>query len=178
MTDHIFSLTIPLARLPRQAATFTLSANAEQRAELARRFGLESLGRLDAELAAHRTSDGAEAHGRMWAEAVQRCVLSGAPVHARIDQPLSLQFAPAPVESGEIELDPDAADHILIEGDSIDLAEAVAQSLLLALDPWPRADDQTLATARAHVLSEEEDAARKAGERASTSPFAALRKPD
>lgn len=177
MNSPAFSLEIALDRLPRQPAQFTLSATAEQRAALARRFGLESLDRLDAELAVHRTVDGAQAHGQLRAEAVQRCVLSGAAVPVRIDQPLALCFAPAPSESGEIELESDTADHILIEGDSIDLAEAVAQSMALALDPWPRADEQTLAAARRHVLSEDEDAARRAREQSAASPFSVLKRP-
>lgn len=176
--DHAFSLAVPLARLSAQGAPYRLAATPAQCLALAERFGLESIDELSADLSVRRTGSGAEAQGQFAATVVQRCVVSGVPLPARIHQPITLHFAPAPPpDASDIELEADEADTILIEGDSIDLADAVAQSLLLALDAWPRADAATLAEARRRLLSEEEAAARHAAEQASASPFAILKRP-
>ena len=63
-----------------------------------------------------------------------------------------------------------------IEGRSIDLGEAAAQSLGLALDPYPRAGAEALAAARRRLLSEEAAAEREAAEKARANPFAVLKR--
>ena len=68
----------------------------------------------------------------------------------------------------EIELGEEELDTIFYEGGSVDLGEAVAQSLALALDPYPRSPAAEAALREAGVASEEEA-------RAQASPFAALK---
>lgn len=56
-----------------------------------------------------------------------------------IDEPLALRFVPASTAvaaEDEIELDAEALDEISYEGTAIDLGEALAQSLALAIDPF------------------------------------------
>jgi uncharacterized metal-binding protein YceD (DUF177 family) len=175
MAARELSMPVPLARLGALAQDHMLEASAEQRAALARRFGIQSVDRLVARVAVERVPDGAWMSGRLEADVVQSCVVSGEPVPAHLVEELDLRFEPAP-EVPELELDPDALDVLHIEGDSIDIGEAVAQSLALALEPYPRADAETLASARRLLLSEEEAEALAAGEKAAASPFARLRR--
>ena len=96
----------------------------------------------------------------------QACVATGAAVPAAIDEPFSLRFVPAGQAAGEeIELDAEDVDTIDYEGGAIDLGEAVAETLALSLDPFPRAADADAVLREAGVLSEDEVVA---------GPFAAL----
>jgi len=64
----------------------------------------------------------------------------------------------------EVELSEADCDVIGYEGGAIDLGEAVAETLALALDPFPRSPDADAALREAGVLSEED-----------AGPFAALK---
>ncbi|MGL6043831.1 MAG: YceD family protein [Sandaracinobacteroides sp.] len=174
MTVREFSVVVPLARLGSLAQEHVLDADPGQRLALAKRFGIAAVDRLHAKLFVERVAGGARLTGLLEADVVQSCVVSGEPVPAAIREVLDLRFEPAP-EAEEIELDPDALDVLHIEGDRIDIGEAAAQSLALALEPYPRADPQTLAKARRLLLSEEEAQALAAGEKAAANPFAKLR---
>jgi uncharacterized metal-binding protein YceD (DUF177 family) len=171
-----FAHVVPLQRLGVLPEDHLLSASADERAALARRFGLLAIDRFDAQVSVERLPGGARLLGRLSADVVQSCVVSGEPVPAHLDEALDLRFEPPPAEESDVELDPDALEVVHIEGDAIDIGEAVAQSLALALDPWPRADAETLAKARRLLLSEEEAEALAASEKAAASPFAKLRR--
>lgn len=175
MTMPEFSVPVRIEALGKAPATFTLVASEEQRAALARRFGLQQIGSLTGQLLVTRAGDAAQVEGQWAAAVVQSCVVSAAPVHAEVGGPLALRFEPAPKDGGEIELESEALDVLHMEDGSIDLGEALAQSLLLALEPFPRADEKELAEARHHLLSEEEAAAIEEADRLARSPFAKLK---
>ena len=171
-----FSLKLPLAKLTNQPQPLHLEAGEAARAALAARFGLAALDRLVADLDVARAGQGAMVTGRFEAEAVQNCIISGEPLPVQVADSIALRFEPdAAVPGQEVELEADALDVIPFEGDSIDLAEAVAQSLLLARDPYPRASEDALARARCHLMSEEEAAEEQARAKAAANPFAKLR---
>ena len=133
---------------------------------VADRLGLQSLDRLEAH--AMLSSDGPKirATGRLKAALVQSCIATGEPVPAHIDEPFDLMFLPEPKSVGadeEIELGEADLDTIFHDGSSIDLGGAIADTLALALDPYPRSAGADAALKEAGVLSEEE-----------ASPFAAL----
>lgn len=137
----------------------TLEANADERTALARRFGLAAIDQLVAKVAFHRTGETVELRGELEAQVIQHCVASGAPVPARISEPFRLRFVPeAMLESDaeEIELSADDCDVIGYAGGQIDLGEAVAETLALALDPFPRSPDADAALREAGVMSEED----------------------
>lgn len=170
-----FSRPILCDRLAEGGETLCLAAEPEERAALAERFGLLGLDRLEARLELVRTARGIACRGMVSAEAVQQCVVSGEPVAARVEAPVDLRFEPEdPAPADEVMLEADALDLLPLGDGRVDLGEAVAQTLLLALDPYPRADAQTLSEARRHLLSEEEAAARAAAGR--PTPFAVLRR--
>ena len=105
------------------------------------------------------------ATGRMTAAIVQSCAVSGDDLPVTIDEPLAFRFTPegqpmTPEE--EIELDEDACDEIPYSGTAFDLGEAVAQSLILAVDPYATGPNAE-ATRAAGILGE-----------AVSGPFAAL----
>lgn len=141
-----------------------IDADAGERAALAARFDLSGIERLSARLAVRRDGAGIVVTGRVAALVVQPCVATAAPVETVIDEPVALRFVEAAAAGDpdeEVELGPDALDTIEIDGGAIDLGEAAAETMALAIDPFPRAADADATLKAAGVLSEEE--ARPAG---------------
>jgi uncharacterized metal-binding protein YceD (DUF177 family) len=172
------SARVLLAALTATPMPYRLVADAAERAALVARFDLLALDRLEAALEVWRTADGAAARGQVTGHATQACVVSGEPVTTDVTSALDLRFATF-AAGGEIELGADELDVMPIENDAIDLAEAVAQTLALALPVFPRADDAVLAAVRARLLSEDAADAQVLADRAAAraNPFAVLRKP-
>ena len=115
-----------------------IGANREECAALATRFELVSVARLEASVTYAQEGAAILVTGRLRAEVVQSCAISGEPLAVQIDEPLSLRFVtarPAPAVE-EIELAGEELDEIEYEGSAFDLGEAVAQSLALAIDPY------------------------------------------
>lgn len=161
-----FSRPVRIDTLGEGGRTLTVEADPAERAALARRFELISLEALSADAALRREADSIFVEGRIRASVEQACVATGAAVPAAIDEPFSLRFVPAGQAAGEeIELDAEDVDTIDYEGGAIDLGEAVAETLALSLDPFPRAADADAVLREAGVLSEDEVVA---------GPFAAL----
>jgi uncharacterized metal-binding protein YceD (DUF177 family) len=143
----------------------TIAAEADERAALARRFRLVAIDRLTATATLHRIGDRIVADGTLSATVVQSCVATDDPLPATIDEPFVLRFEREPATAGgEVELSDEELDVIAYAGGDIDLGEAVAETLSLALDPFPRAPDADARLREAGVLGEEE-----------TGPFAALK---
>ena len=89
---------------------------------------------------------------------------------AAVEEAFRVEFRPLPAggrPEEEIELGEGELDVVFYEGGAVDLGEAVAQTLLLALDPYPRSPAAEAALREAGVKSEEEA-------RIESSPFAAL----
>ncbi|MET1110306.1 MAG: DUF177 domain-containing protein [Allosphingosinicella sp.] len=153
---------------PRQVG---IEADPDERSALARRFGLVALDTLAAEAELHRSGEAVTAVGALRARVTQSCVASAEPVEAEVAEDFRVEFRPSPAGGGpeeEIELGEGELDVVFYEGGAIDLGEAVAQTLLLGLDPYPRAPAAETALREAGVKSEEEA-------RAEASPFAALK---
>lgn len=133
-----------------------VTAEENERSALARRFGLIAIDRLEGDFMLHREAGGIIARGSVRAAVVQACSVTGDPLAAVVDEEVALRFvAPATTEE-EIELDAGALDTIEIEGGGIDLGEAAAETMALALDPFPRGPGAAAALGEAGVLSEEE----------------------
>ena len=125
-------------------APVSIEANASEREALARRFGIVAIQQLQATVRFERKDEALAASGRLTAAIVQSCAVSGEDLPVRIDEPLAFRFVPArTIDEEELELEEDELDEIPFEGNTIDLGEAVAQSLALAIDPYatgPQAD--------------------------------------
>mgnify|MGYP001035933556 CR=1 FL=1 len=140
----------------------TIGATAGGRAALARRFGLRALDRLEARLTAAPEAGGAHIAGTLVADLVQACVATDEDVPAHLDVRFAIRFVRGLDENGvgggeeEVELSDEDCDLLPLEDDRIDLGEAVAQTLALNLDPYPRAPDADSALRALGVLSEGE----------------------
>lgn len=156
MKPNEFSRPVRLDTIGSQPHALRIEADESERKALARRFGILSLTRLEAELQVHSAGEDVAAQGRMLAELVQSCVATGAPVPARIEEEFSLRFRPeGMLEDGqEAELEADELDTLFYEGSAVDVGEAVAQTLALAIDPYPRADGAAEALRAAGVRDE------------------------
>jgi uncharacterized metal-binding protein YceD (DUF177 family) len=130
-----------------QAQHREIVADPAERAALARRFGFLSLDRLSATLELRRQAgEIIGLTGRLMGDVVQSCVVSLAPVPAHIEADFEASYAAtAAAELPAVDLDPLDRDgpEPLIDGE-IDLGEAVAQQLAIALDPYPRAPGAAL----------------------------------
>lgn len=160
-----FSRTVKLDVLGRDPHALAVEADAAERAALAKRFGLESLDSLTASVALTESAAVIDLGGTLSARLVQACVATGEPVSAEIDAPVHIRFvAQSDVSAGEeVELDADDCDMMEHDGRVIDVGEAIAQSLALLIDPYPRSQEAEARLKAAGVLSEEE-----------AGPFAAL----
>jgi uncharacterized metal-binding protein YceD (DUF177 family) len=134
----------------------------------AKRLGLASLGRLEAHVSLSRTGELVRADGRLLASLEQSCVVTGDPIAAHVDEPFSLLFTPEPPAGApdeEIELGEADCDVVFYDGSVIDLGGAIADTLALSVDPYPRSAGADAALKEAGVLTEEQ-----------ASPFAVLAK--
>ena len=163
MSDFAHRLTLDRIR---DGDRLDLVADADERAAVAARLGLASLGRLDAHAVLRRDGTTVNASGRVKASLEQRCVATGDPLAVRVDEAFDLRFVPEPKTAGgdeEFELGADELDTLFHDGQAIDLGAAIADSLALALDPYPRSPKAEAALREAGVISEDE-----------AGPFAAL----
>jgi uncharacterized metal-binding protein YceD (DUF177 family) len=139
--------------------TLEIEATPAERAALAGRFTLKAIDHLSAALSVSRTGEVVQASGRMHAQVTQSCVASGEPVTTTIDERFSILFTPlyeGQRSEEEIELSAADCDVVFYQGGSIDVGEAIAETLSLSLDPWPRAPGAEEALRAAGVKSEEE----------------------
>lgn len=143
-----------------------LVADDAERKSVAGRLGLESLDCLQAHATLTRKGALIEAHGRITASLNQSCVVTGDPVPAHVDEPFSLLFMPEPERrrsDEEVELGTADCDVVFYDGGIVDLGSAIADTLALSLDPYPRSAGASAALKEAGVVSEAE-----------AGPFAAL----
>ena len=164
MTDR-FAHRLKLDQI-RDGERVELLADDDERQAIAARLGLQDLDCLQAHATLTRKDARIEATGRILASLAQSCVVTGDPVPAHVDEPFSLLFMPEP-EAGRsdegIELGPADCDVVFHDGSTIDLGSAIADTLALSLDPYPRSAGADAALKEAGVLSEAE-----------AGPFAAL----
>lgn len=154
-TTPEFSRIVLTEQLEQGQVNEAILAREDERRALAARFGLVSLDSLRADVALSRVGRGpvVRVEGRLIADVVQTCVVSLEPVHNRIEEAFVLHYAPEThgADRGEghgkaqhrtVELRLDEGDEEDIPeplvGGRIDIGEAVAQHLALALDPYPR----------------------------------------
>jgi uncharacterized metal-binding protein YceD (DUF177 family) len=153
VTGPEFSRPIDRRHLPGKSVKIV--ANEEERAALAGRFALVSIGRLEAEVRLDADGEAIDASGRLSADVVQSCAVSGEDLPVAIDEPLALRFVPErAIADEEIELAEDELDDISFAGHLFDLGEAVAQSLALAIDPYAVGPEAERARKESGLLDE------------------------
>lgn len=152
----------------RDGERIDLVADESERKAVAERLRLDSLERFEAHVTLERDGERIRAHGRVRAALEQSCVATGDPVAEHVDEPFEILFLPEP-ETGsadeEIELAQEDCDVVFHDGSSIDLGTAIADTLALAMNPYPRSAGADAALREVGVLAEEQGG-----------PFAALAK--
>jgi uncharacterized metal-binding protein YceD (DUF177 family) len=159
MTAPEFSRPVRIDTIGEGPRRLNVQAEEVERINLARRFGLVAIDRLAADLTLTRKGKDVAIEGILSAKVVQACVATGEPLDAAIEVPFALIFRPQPETAGpedEIELGENELDVIFYDTSSVDVGEAAAETLLLNLDPYPRAPGAEEALRQAGVKSEEE----------------------
>ena len=153
-----FSRPIAVDTIGTGTARHDISASDAECAALAERFGLQSIGSLSAQAEIRRDGETVFAQGTARAEIVQSCVVTGEAVPAEVADAFDLRFVPehAAADEEEIELSAEECETLPYSGGAIDLGEAAAQTIALALDPFPRSANADAALREAGVISEEE----------------------
>lgn len=172
-----FSYILTLADLKLNQEPIALEANAQQCTALAIRFDLPAIYSLKANITMQ--ADPIQMRGKMTAKIDQICVATSETIGCIIEEDIFIKFLETPdidLNDGEVELEDDDCDTIFHNGREIDIGEAIAQSLYLAIDPFPRIKNADKLLAKAGVISEEEMAAKLAQEKQDNNPFAALSK--
>jgi len=152
----------------RDGERLDLVADEEERTAICRRLSLGSLARLEAHATLTRTDNIIRAEGRLVAALDQSCVVTGDPVAAHVDEAFQLVFVPEPnsdFPDDEVELGESDCDTVFYDGAIIDLGTAIADTLALSLNPYPRSAAAAAALKEAGVITEEQ-----------ASPFAVLAK--
>jgi uncharacterized metal-binding protein YceD (DUF177 family) len=145
VTPPEFSRLVPLARLGSEPVRESITAGAAEREALARRFGLLALDHLSATLELRRETGGVITLAATYEAAfVQSCVVSLEPVAGKLSECFSLRYGRSDEETQAISLDPEGEAFEPLAGEAIDVGEAVAQELSLALPAFPRHPDAVL----------------------------------
>jgi uncharacterized metal-binding protein YceD (DUF177 family) len=146
---------VALGRLGAEPFRQRIEATADELAKLARRFDLVVLDRLVAEVELQRQS--AEIvllEATFEAEFEQYCAVTLDPVRSEVSDRFSVIYGPAPDSEEEIALSVEEPAFETLLGEAIDIGEAVAQELSLALPALPRHPDAAIdGAARAEPLA-------------------------
>ena len=162
-----FSRIIAADTVDDAARELEIGADAEERRKLAGRFRLQAIERLKARVKLSRRAGIIHAEGEVDAAVVQSCVVTGDAMPAQMRAPFSVRYVPdvfARSDEDEVELSSEDCDTLPLEGNQIDLGELAAETLALALNPFPRSDRADEALMEAGL-----------GETGEAGPFAALR---
>jgi uncharacterized metal-binding protein YceD (DUF177 family) len=158
MTTEL-SRPVSLAKIGAEGLAIVVRATPEECAAVAARMDLPAIQSLECFFHLTAEDDGVSifAQGRLCAEVTRICVTSAEEFETLVEDDFAVRFVPAGKEREDP--DPDLPDEILFEADMIDLGEATAEQLGLALDPYPRMEGATAPT-----IDDDED----------TSPFSVL----
>jgi uncharacterized metal-binding protein YceD (DUF177 family) len=165
-----FSRSVRIDTLGSAPRAVSIEAHEAERTALAKRFSLEAIHSLAAEAELVRTGDAVRATGRVTAAVVQSCVATGEPVEEQVAEDFTIEFRPHPQVGSpdeEIELSEGELDVVFYDAAAVDLGDAVAETVSLALNPFPRSPEAETALREAGVKSEQEA-------KAEASPFAGL----
>jgi uncharacterized metal-binding protein YceD (DUF177 family) len=147
--DNEFSRVLSAPRQAQLPMTVEISADRRDCAALALRFGLLDIASLTASLTVVDDAKPGQVliKGRLAATLTQACVVTLQPLGAQLAEGFEATFAVEGAEevsaSQAFELEEDQPEPFGPEG--IDLGELVAQQLMVALDPYPRAGDVQVA---------------------------------
>src|SRR3978361_147846 len=132
-----FHRPVSLDRIGPHGLDLTIEATPAECAALAVRMNLPAVVKLSC--AFHLIREGRDtvlARGVLRATVTQTCVITLDDFDAPVQEVFQVRFVPSGEETDD--LDPESEGEIPFEGNTIDLGEAAAEQLGLALDPYPR----------------------------------------
>ncbi len=139
-----FSRVVPVESLEDGETVIDIEADADERAALARRFGLLALDSLTAKVGLTPVDVGlVRVHGALAAKVTQACVVTLKSVTTRVEGSFErLYGADTPEEEAGLITDTDTEEspQPFTHG-AVDVGEAVAEQLALELDHFPRAPE-------------------------------------
>lgn len=153
-----FAHRLALDRI-RSGERMDLTADSAERSAIAERLGLQALEQLEAHVTLDREGPRVKVTGRIRASLQQSCVVTGEAVADHVDEPFEIVFLPEPGEGrpdDEVELAEEDCDVVFYDGGAIDLGGAIADTLALAINPYPRSAGAEAALKEAGVLTEGE----------------------
>lgn len=134
-----FSRLVPLHQLGTKPFLQHIEATDEERDKLSRRFDLLALHSLVAEVELRRqAAEMILLEAKFEAEFEQSCAVTLEPVRGTVSDRFSLVYGPAMSEEQELVIAGDEPAFEPLQGGAIDIGEAVAQELSLALPVFPR----------------------------------------
>ncbi|MDB5472882.1 MAG: hypothetical protein JWP99_185 [Devosia sp.] len=166
----LFDAIVRIDRLPAAGRSLEVSLDDATRTALAASIRLTAIERFDAHLVVTPFRGGLRALGRLQAQIVQPSIVTFEPVHQDIDEPIDRIFLPEPAThkptpGSEIFVDLEDEDFPdYIDGPEVDLSALLIETLALAIDPYPRLQNETLDDLPVNAQAQD------------TGPFAALAK--
>ncbi|CAH2599303.1 conserved protein of unknown function [Rhodovastum atsumiense] len=141
---------VALDRIPATGLDVTIEASPAECEALAGRMAIPGVRSLACRFSLRPETAGVVvAEGQLRAEVVRSCVVSLEDFAMAVEERFRVRFVPAGHESEDD--DPDADDEIPYEGGVLDIGEATAEQLALALDPYPRKPDAALPESAGNV---------------------------
>ncbi|MCW5722390.1 MAG: DUF177 domain-containing protein [Devosia sp.] len=146
----IFDAIVRIDKLPSAGRSVSVKADEPTRAAIAAAMKVTAVERFEAELTVVPLRGGLRAQGTLKARIVQPSVVTFEPVVQDIAETVDRVFLPAehvenhaPGAEVFIDLeDDDFPDHI--DGPEVDLSALLLETLALAIDPYPRAEGESL----------------------------------
>ncbi len=144
-----FSRPVVLDELGERELVREIEADPQERAALAKRFGLVALGRLQAvvQLKWVQGRKLLKLSGTLEADVEQACVVTLEPVHEHISEKLDILFerpAKGEAAAGHVVEVTSVEDAEPLPETELDIGEVVAEELALSLNPYPRKPDAAL----------------------------------
>ena len=142
-----FSHKVTVYPWPEDGVVVELTATAAECEALKARFDLADLQALSASIGIEKKVTELVLAGTIEAVVAQTCVVTLKSVNSSLEVPFERHYRRREVHekmvaAGETSsVDGDDVDVDILEGDEIDLGEAVAEEFYLALDPYPRSAD-------------------------------------
>ncbi len=134
-----FSRPLDVTRVPAHGCTERISAEPKECTALAQRFGLPTIHALAAELQVTRwRGEGLKIKGRFTVDLEQICVVSLDMFRSTLADEFESYFLPAGKVAGKDDAAIEDGDAEPFENGIIDMGEAVAEAVALAIDPYPR----------------------------------------
>lgn len=161
------SLSVGLDDIQSEPRSYSVDATAEERNDLAERFKVVSIDRLQADVTVGKVTNpkAISVAGHLSAELVQQCIVTLKDVPETIQEHFELLLvAPELAEEfdeDEVYADPEAPDYDSFDADVVPVGEIVAQTLSVMMNPYPRVPGAEIQPVAGQAVSVNEEVGKK-----------------